>query len=179
VILGCAVAAVGFGLLANKLPDLDLDSQWPFMVLAGAGVGLILGPANTDAISRAPRTGYGEATGITQTVRNFGSSLGLAVLGTILIIENKSNIESSLGSLGVPTERADQVADALSHGGGDDSGSFAEKGGERGKELFDAVQLDFALASRTVFYVMAAVMAVAFVVSLIAMPSGKVEEVIE
>jgi EmrB/QacA subfamily drug resistance transporter len=179
VILGCAVAAVGFGLLANKLPDLDLDSQWPFIVLAGAGVGLILGPANTDAISRAPRTGYGEATGITQTVRNFGSSLGLAVLGTILIIENKSNIESSLGSLGVPTERADQVADALSHGGGDDSGSFAEKGGERGKELFDAVQLDFALASRTVFYVMAAVMAVAFVVSLIAMPSGKVEEVIE
>jgi MFS family permease len=179
VILGCAVAAVGFGLWANKLPDLDLDSQWPFIVLAGAGVGLILGPANTDAINRAPRTGYGEATGITQTVRNFGSSLGLAVLGTILIIENKSNIESSLGSLGVPTERADQVADALSHGGGDDSGSFAGKGGERGKELFDAVQLDFALASRTVFYVMAAVMAVAFVVSLIAMPSGKVEEVIE
>jgi EmrB/QacA subfamily drug resistance transporter len=179
VVLGCAVAALGFALWANKLPDLDLDTQWPFIVLAGAGVGLILGPANTDAINRAPRTSYGEATGITQTVRNFGASLGLAVLGTILILQNKSNIESSLGEEGVPKQRADRIADAITHGGGGDSGRFAEKGGERAKELFEAVQLDFALSSRTVFYVMAGVMAVAFVVSLIAMPSGKAEDVIE
>ena len=38
---------------------------------------------------------------------------------------------------------------------------------------------DFALASRTVFYGMAAVMAVAFVVALVAMPGGKVEEQVE
>jgi hypothetical protein len=37
-------------------------------------------------------------------------------------------------------------------------------------------QLDFALASRTVFYAMAGVMAVGFVVSLLAMPGGKVEQ---
>lgn len=42
--------------------------------------------------------------------------------------------------------------------------------------LFAAVQHDFALASRTVFYAMAAVMVVAFVVALIWMPAGKVEE---
>lgn len=34
------------------------------MVLAGAGIGLMFSPANTDAINRAPRTSYGEATGI-------------------------------------------------------------------------------------------------------------------
>lgn len=175
VVLGCLVAAIGFALWARELPDLSFDSQWPFIVLTGAGVGLVLGPANTDAINRAPRTRYGEATGITQTVRNFGSSLGLAVLGTILILENKSNIESSLGGLGVPKERADQVADAITHGGGGDSGRFAEESGHRARELFDAVQLDFALSSRTVFYVMAGVMAVAFVVALLALPGGKVE----
>jgi EmrB/QacA subfamily drug resistance transporter len=175
VVLGCLVAAVGFALWARELPDLSFDSQWPWIVLAGAGVGLVLGPANTDAINRAPRTSYGEATGITQTVRNFGASLGLAVLGTILILENKSNIESSLGGLGVPKERADQVADAITHGGGGDAGRFAEESGHRARELFDAVQLDFALSSRTVFYVMAGVMAVAFVVALLALPGGKVE----
>ncbi|MGH2988099.1 MAG: MFS transporter [Solirubrobacterales bacterium] len=175
VVLGCLVAAVGFALWARELPELSFDSQWPFIVLAGAGIGLVLGPANTDAINRAPRTSYGEATGITQTVRNFGSSLGLAVLGTILILENKSNIESSLGGLGVPRERADQVADAITHGGGGDSGRFAEESGHRARELFDAVQLDFALSSRTVFYVMAGVMAVAFVIALLALPGGKVE----
>jgi len=45
----------------------------------------MLGQANTDAINRASRYSYGEATGITQTVRNYGASLGSAILGTILI----------------------------------------------------------------------------------------------
>ena len=49
------------------LPDLDLSNQWYFIVIAGAGVGLVLGPASTDALNRAPRASYGEVTGITQT----------------------------------------------------------------------------------------------------------------
>ena len=44
--------------------------------MAGAGMGLMLGQANTDAINRTSRYSYGEATGITQTVRNYGASLG-------------------------------------------------------------------------------------------------------
>jgi MFS family permease len=44
-----------------------------------------LGPASTDAVNRAPSTSYSEVTGITQTARNFGASLGLAVLGAILV----------------------------------------------------------------------------------------------
>ena len=82
VVVGCAVAAVGFALWAKHLPDLSVSSQWYYIVLAGAGVGLVLSPANTDALNRVPGSRYGEATGITQTVRNFGSSLGLAVLGS-------------------------------------------------------------------------------------------------
>ena len=48
--------------------------------MGGAGCGLILSPAATDAMNRVPDSAYGEVTGLTQTVRNFGSSLGLAVL---------------------------------------------------------------------------------------------------
>ena len=82
--------------------------------LRGTGAEVIsVGPANTDAINRAPRTSYGEATGITQTVRNFGGSLGLAVLGTVLINRNTSEIESSLADQGIPTSQADRIADAI------------------------------------------------------------------
>jgi hypothetical protein len=42
--------------------------------------------------------------------------------------------------------------------------------------LFDAVQLDFAHSLRTVFFIMAAVMAVAFVVALVAVPRGRAPE---
>jgi EmrB/QacA subfamily drug resistance transporter len=177
VILGCAVAAAGFGLWGHSLPGLAVSSQWYFIVMAGAGVGLVLGPANTDALNRVSADRYGEATGITQTVRNFGSSLGMAVLGTVLILENKANLESTLGAQGVPKAQADQIADSISQGSASSSEGFAEVAGAHAQQLFAAVQHDFALASRTVFYLMAGVMAVAFVVSLAAMPAGKVGDV--
>jgi EmrB/QacA subfamily drug resistance transporter len=175
VVPGAIIAAAGFALWAQQLPDLDLNNQWYWIVMTGAGMGLMLGPASTDAVNHAPRTSYGEVTGITQTARNFGASLGLALLGTIFISENKSNVESSLASAGVPKARADQIADAVSHAGGGSTSGFSEQAGARARDLFDAVQHDFALASRTVFYIMAGVMALSFVVALIGMPRGRVE----
>lgn len=44
LVVGSALAAVGFGLWAWKLTDLELGAQWWCIVLAGAGIGLILGP---------------------------------------------------------------------------------------------------------------------------------------
>jgi MFS family permease len=70
VVLGCILAAAGFGLWASRATDLHVSAQVVFIVMAGAGMGLMLGQANTDAINRASRASYGEATGITQTVRN-------------------------------------------------------------------------------------------------------------
>ena len=65
VVLGCALAAVGFGLWAGKVTDLHAGAQVIYIVIAGAGMGLMLGQANTDAINRASWYSYGEATGIT------------------------------------------------------------------------------------------------------------------
>src|SRR5260370_23043274 len=70
--------------------------------MAGAAMGLMLGQANTDAVNRASRFSYGEATGITQTGLNYGASLGFAILGTILITEFRSAITSSLTARGLP-----------------------------------------------------------------------------
>jgi len=176
VVVGCLVGAVGFFLWAQQLTDLNLDAQWPWIVVAGIGIGLILSPVSTDALNRASQTAYGEVTGITQTVRNFGSSLGLAVLGTILILRNKANIEETLGEAGAPKAVADRVAEALSGTGGGDAAAFAQGAGDHA-HLFEAVQHDFAASTQTVFYVMAGIMAVAFVVALIGMPRGVAPQV--
>lgn len=175
VVPGAIIAAVGFYLWARALPDLDVNDQWHWIVMVGAGFGLVVSPANTDAINRAPSTAYGEATGITQTVRNFGSSLGMAVLGTILITQNKLHLEDSLGSLGIPKSEADSIADSMSESGGGDSAHFAGETGKQAKQIFNSVQLDFAQAMEVVFYAMAGVMALAFVVALITMPRGLVQ----
>jgi EmrB/QacA subfamily drug resistance transporter len=176
VVPGCLIAAIGFALWAWRLPDQDLNNQWYFIVLAGAGMGLILGPVSTDAVNRAPRTSYGEVTGVTQTARNFGASVGMAVLGTILIAQNMSNIESSLQGAGLPAARAEQVADAVSHAGSGSSGEFSSRAGPKAKEIFADIQHDFALSSRVVFYVMAGVMLVSFAVALVGMPAGRAQE---
>jgi hypothetical protein len=175
VVLGCAVAAVGFWLWGESLDELAVGDQWYYIVIAGAGVGLILSPANTDALNRVPRRRYGEATGITQTVRNFGSSLGLAVLGSVLILENQSHIESSVSELGVSSEKADAVASCVSKG----EAACQEVGqalGDKAGKVFAVVPEAFAASTQTVFYCFAGVMAVAFVIALKFMPAGKVEE---
>src|SRR6516165_9031368 len=101
VVLGSVLAAVGFGLWAGRATDLHPGAQVIYIVMAGAGMGLMLGQANTDAINRASRYSYGEATGITQTVRNYGASLGFAILGTLLITRFRSQITSSLTAKGL------------------------------------------------------------------------------
>ncbi|MGN6201057.1 MAG: MFS transporter [Solirubrobacterales bacterium] len=178
VVVGCAVAAIGFYLWGHSMTELSVSDQWYYIVIAGAGVGLVLSPANTDALNRVPRSRYGEATGITQTVRNFGSSVGLAVLGTILISENRSNLEATAAENGVPKQAADGIADAISQGSGNGSEFPAHLHGPIAK-VAENIPHDFALASRTVFYGMAVAMAIAFVVSLVAMPGGKVETEVE
>src|SRR5215218_3601602 len=177
IVLGCGIAAIGFYLWGHSLTELSVSDQWYYIVIAGAGVGLVLSPANTDALNRVPRERYGEATGITQTVRNFGSSLGLAVLGSILILENRSNLEASADKNGIPREVGSEIADQISQGTG--AGERPEHLPAPVQKVVDAIPHDFAMASRTVFYGMAGVMAVAFVVALVAMPSGKVETAVE
>jgi EmrB/QacA subfamily drug resistance transporter len=178
VVPGCALAAVGFYLWGSKLDGLSFNSQWYYLALAGAGIGLVLGPVSTDALNRASRATYGSVTGVTQTIRNFGGSLGLAVLGSILITENVSRVEKTLGRVGVPKGRADSIAHAISGASrGAGGGGANEHGASR--SISRAIQLDFAHSTRTVVYGMAAAMALAFVVALRAMPGGRVEQPVD
>jgi EmrB/QacA subfamily drug resistance transporter len=170
VVIGSALGAVGFYLLAGKLTDLSLGAQQPYIILAGAGVGLMLGTASTDAVNRAPSTSYSEVTGITQTARNFGASLGLAILGAVLIARNNTNVTHTLTKSGVPAKVAHGIAAAL--GSGKPSG---QAGSGHSPALVHQVQLAFADSSQTVFYIMAGVMAATFIVAVRGLPGGRVE----
>jgi hypothetical protein len=105
----------------------------------------------------APRQ-HSEGTGITQTVRNFGASVGLAVLGALLISRNDVNDVNLTGALtkhGVPDPIARHIAgSALSSG--------APPGKAQPPALINDVHLAFAHATQTVFYAMAAFLAAAF-----------------
>jgi EmrB/QacA subfamily drug resistance transporter len=163
VVVGCALAAVGFFLWAGKATDLNFSSQiWP-VILAGAGMGFMLTPASTDAVNRASRLSYGEATGITQTVRNYAASLGFAILGTVLVTQLRSKVTSSLIGQGITPRSA--RAEAARFG-------QSQTAGGPTSTIPHFVRLDFAYASRTVFYAMAGIMAAAAIVAFVGLEDG-------
>jgi EmrB/QacA subfamily drug resistance transporter len=167
VVLGCALSAVGFALWAGKATDLHPGAQVIYIVIAGAGMGLMLGQANTDAVNRASRFSYGEATGITQTVRNYGASLGFAILGTILLTEFRSRITASLVAKGLPQAAASAEAAKIAQLQGGNGNVAA---------IPQFLRVDFAGAIREVLYVMAGIMAVAAIVALRGLKRGVQEE---
>jgi EmrB/QacA subfamily drug resistance transporter len=170
VVGGSAIAAVGFFLLAGKVTDLSLGAQTLDIIIAGAGLGMMLGVASTDAVNRAPSSSYSEVTGITQTARNFGASLGLAVLGAILISRNTTNVTNALTKAGVPSSVAHRVAGSISTA---TAGANSRAG--HSPALVHDVQLAYAHSTQTIFYLMAAVMAATFIVAVRGLPRGRVE----
>lgn len=83
---------------------------------------------------------------LTGTVRNYGASLGFAILGTILITEFRSRITSSLVASGLPGPAASAEAAKIAQ----------LQGGNGNVATIPAfIRADFAAAAHDVFYVMA------------------------
>ena len=162
-VAGCVIAAVGLALWAAKVTQLSLGDQWYYIVIAGFGMGLMLGPANTDAINQVGRLSYGEATGVTQTVRNFGASFGLAALGSLLVTVERTRLTSRLVSLGLPAARAHSTAQAIASN--HQTRPPAGVSGAAAAHVFHAAQLSVADGMQAVLYGMAGVMAVAAIVA--------------
>lgn len=164
--IGTALGAVGFALWANKLTDLSMHDQWPYAALAGAGIGFLLAPASTDAVNRSIGASYGEVTGVTQTVRNYAASIGIAVFGTLLTHVTTDKVMETLTSKGVPADVANDAARSVAEAVTGNPDAQAPTGDGRiatlMRDSMDAVRLDFAEANQWVFYGMAIALAVGY-----------------
>ena len=55
----------------------------PGMILLGIGIGCVMAPVNTDALNSVGRKLRGQASGLVQTARQLGGTIGIAVLFTV------------------------------------------------------------------------------------------------
>ena len=170
VVIGCLVAAIGLALWGTSVTHLSLGQQWYYLVIAGFGMGLMLGPSNTDAINQVGRLSYGEATGVTQTTRNFGASFGVALLGTLLVTTQKSRLVTRLEHLGLPAGAAHATASTISQK--HQASVPAGIPHTLAAPIFHAAQLSLASGMQAVLYAMAAVMAVAAIVARVGLRPG-------
>jgi len=79
------MAAMGLGQLALAFVSADTSLIWIELacVIIGIGLGLNTGPALTVAVSSASKDHAGAASGIVNTARIVGATLGVAVLGAL------------------------------------------------------------------------------------------------
>jgi MFS family permease len=86
VIAGFTVAAAGMGLLlALVRPHSGLGTWLPGLLLFGAGIGIMLTSSVNLVQSAFPDAEQGDISGLSRSVSNLGSSLGTALVGSVLV----------------------------------------------------------------------------------------------
>ena len=104
VLTGLATATLGMMFWALAMPHLDYALQLPGMIITGFGLGLVFSPTNTDALSRVSSAERSQASGIVQTARQLGGTLGVAVIGSVVL-----GIEHEVTRTPIPQHAADAI----------------------------------------------------------------------
>ncbi len=106
---GTLAAAIGFAITAAVLSEQDYWVLVPGYILIGVGIGLVMSPTNTDAMSSAPLQLRGQASGTIQTVRQVGGTMGIALLGTLVANIQNDKLSDLLLGLGESQAQVDSA----------------------------------------------------------------------
>jgi len=79
------MACMGFGALAVALIGRDTGLPWieAALLVVGIGLGLNTAPVNGVAVAALPPARSGTASGLLNTARMVGATLGVAILGSV------------------------------------------------------------------------------------------------
>jgi EmrB/QacA subfamily drug resistance transporter len=111
---GILLAGAGLALMATFVStDGGYLSVLPGMVAMGLGAGLTM-PPSTEAITTAlPRARQGVASALNDVTREFGTALGVALLGTVLTVGYRSAIDPQLA--GIPGDIANTAREGVAN----------------------------------------------------------------
>ncbi len=112
------LAIVGVGLLLMR--GLDATSSWtaliPGFVVAGLGTGIVNPPLASTAVGVVEPRRAGMASGVNNTFRQVGIATGIAALGSILALRERTVLVDRLARLPGLAPRAASIAAALRNG---------------------------------------------------------------
>jgi EmrB/QacA subfamily drug resistance transporter len=141
VSLGMALEAVGILattlLLSTTVTGLQLVIP---LFVYGVGVGLATAQLTSVTLSDIPMQKSGLASGANSTMRQVGSALGIAILGTILIVSLGNGVRTKLADVpGLPPAAVEGLASAMETSAGQAlTGLRDEPGSEAIVPLIDA-----------------------------------------
>ncbi len=117
--IGLAAEIVGVAGLAVVIsPSSTWANLVPFLFVYGFGVGLATAQLTGVVLKDVPIQQSGQGSGAQSTSRQFGSALGIAILGTVLFTSTSIGLDARLTDLGVPeAERATVVDEVVTSAG--------------------------------------------------------------
>jgi len=107
--VGLTLLGIGFLLLTRITPSSEWDALLLGLIIAGIGGAAVQAQLTTAAVSAAPREQAGLATGISATMRQVGSSMGIALLGSIFTSRYAHYLPNALAAGQVPPEFANRL----------------------------------------------------------------------
>jgi EmrB/QacA subfamily drug resistance transporter len=95
--------------------DADVSSFIPGLLLYGAGLGLVMSQINNLTLSAVSVQEAGEASGVSNTMRQIGASLGSAIIGAVLLSALSFNLATNVqASTVIPDSMKNTLATTLS-----------------------------------------------------------------
>lgn len=173
--IGTFLGLIGMALWTGALSTLELTWQVPGMILLGLGIGLVIIPVNTDALSRTPARLRGQASGVIATVRQLGGALGIAIVGTLLVEAKQAEAARLVERYAGSDSSSREVRAVISSLGDDSPAVLAELERSAPWAVQDA-QRAMAVATQDAFTAMVVAWGVALAVALFLMERGKQTE---
>ncbi|KAF9877144.1 MFS drug transporter [Colletotrichum karsti] len=159
ILLGWVMWAVGVGLMSTLDENSSVGKQVGYSLLIGAGVGNTLQPALIAIQAGVSRRDMAVVTSFRNFIRNLGSTIGLAISGTLI----NNILASSIAGLGLDDDESRKLLANPQHV----LGEMSEADAARAR----AVLLPgYRKAFRIIFLVMAGLAALAFFVAWFLMP---------
>ncbi|MCZ4511489.1 MFS transporter [Streptomyces sp. ActVer] len=153
---GILLAGAGLALMAAVVSvDGGYLSVLPGMLAMGIGMGLSMTPSTEAITSALPRERQGVASALNDVTREFGTALGVALLGALLSAGYRNAIDARLA--GVPEGPADTAREGVAN-----ALDAAPRAGNQAQSLVRAAQESFVDGWQNAMWAGVAVMAALF-----------------
>jgi EmrB/QacA subfamily drug resistance transporter len=157
VTLACVFLTAGLFMLAGLTPSTALPYMLASYFVLGAGIGLVNAPITNAAVSGMPPDRAGVAGAATSTARQIGSSIGIALLGSLAFTGFTAALPGRLRSLHLPPGQRVRILHAAAGSGR--SGSIGHPPGVKATPaVVHAIQSAFTTGQSHAYLVAAAIM---------------------
>jgi EmrB/QacA subfamily drug resistance transporter len=167
VTLGMGLEAVG--ILATSLLISATVSGLGLVIplfVYGVGVGLATAQLTSIVLSDIPPERSGLASGANSTMRQVGSALGIAILGTVLFTALGNGVQTNLAAIpGLPPQAIDGIATAMEESAGQALPGFRDQAGA--ELVVPALESAFVDATRLAGFVATGFVLLGVVLSLL------------